>query len=81
MVQGTGNLQYDKRLKHLGLTWLEKMRARSDLTETYKLTNDTYNINRDLFFDIDDKGLRGHDKKLFKRRFRLAVRKFAFTIQ
>jgi len=29
--------------------------------------NGTY-INRDLFFDIDDSGLRGHDKKLFKRR-------------
>jgi len=41
--------------------------------------NGTYNINRNLFFDIDDNGLRGHDKKLFKRRFRLDVRKFVFS--
>jgi len=24
-----------------------------------------------MFFDIDDMGFRGHDSKLFKRRFRL----------
>ena len=41
--------------------------------------NSTYNINRDLVFDIDDNGLRGHYKKLFKSRFRLDVRKFVFS--
>jgi len=30
-------------------------------------------------FDIDDMGLRGHDNKLFKRRFRLDVRKSVFS--
>ena len=29
--------------------------------------------------DIDDKGLRGYDSKLFKKRFRLDVRKFVFS--
>jgi len=33
----------------------------------------------ELFFDIHDMGLRGHDSKLFKRRFRLDVRKFVFS--
>ena len=33
----------------------------------------------ELFFDIDDMGLRGHDSKPFKRRFRLDVRKFVFS--
>ena len=28
---------------------------------------------------IDDMGLTGHDSKLFKRRFRLDVRKFVFS--
>jgi len=34
---------------------------RSDLIETYKILNVNYSINRDLFFDIDDMGLRGHE--------------------
>jgi len=38
-----------------------------------------YSVNREVFFDIDDMGLRGHDSKLFKRRFRLDVRKFVFS--
>jgi len=52
---------------------------RSDLIETYKILNGNYSINRELIFDIDDMGLRGHDSKLFKRRFRLDVRKFVFS--
>jgi len=30
----------------------------------HTIINGTYNINRDLFFDIDDNGLRKQDKKL-----------------
>jgi len=37
------------------------------------------NINKGLFFDLDDGGrILGHEKKLFKRRFRLDTRKFVF---
>ena len=54
-------------------------RLRSGLTETYKIVKGNYSINRDLFLDIDDMGLRGHESKLFKRRFRLDVRKFVFS--
>ena len=52
---------------------------RSDLIEAYRIVNGNYSINRDLFFDIDDMGLRGHDSLLFKRRFRLDVRRFVFS--
>jgi len=41
--------------------------------------NGKYDINSDLFLKIDVDSLRGHDKKLFKRRFRLDVRKFVFS--
>jgi len=51
----------------------------SDLIETYKILYGNYSINRELFFDINDMGLRGRDSKLFKRRFRLDVRKFVFS--
>jgi len=36
-------------------------------------------LTESWFFYIDDMGLRGHDSKLFKRRFRLDVRKFVFS--
>jgi len=32
---------------------------RSDLIKTYQILNENYCINRELFFDIDDMGLRG----------------------
>ena len=53
--------------------------GRCDLVETLKILNDFYNINRDLFFYLDDGGRRGNEKKLFKRRFRLVTRKFVFN--
>ena len=36
-------------------------------------------FNKYLFFDLDDGGRRGHEKKLFKRRFRLDTTKFVFS--
>ena len=62
----------------MGLTRLDK-RIRSNLVETLKILNGFYTINRDLFFKLDDGGRRGHEKKLFKRRFRLDTRKFVFS--
>ena len=38
-----------------------------------------YDINSELFFQMDDGGRRRHDKKLFKRRFRHDVRKYVFS--
>ena len=46
------------------------------------MTQPTYTVSKqstDLFFDFDLTGRRGHSKKLFKRRTRLDIRKFAFT--
>jgi len=63
----------------LGLTRLDKRRIRSDLVETFKVLNGFYNINKGLFFDLDDGGRRGHEKKLFKRRLCLDNRKFVFS--
>jgi len=53
--------------------------SRSDLTDTYKIINDIYNVKTELLFDYDQSGRRGHSKKLFKRRFRLDIVKFAFN--
>jgi len=41
--------------------------------------NGLYDVNREMFFKLDISGRRGHNMKLFKRRFRLDVRKFVFS--
>jgi len=70
---------YDDRLEYLKLMRLDTRRERSDLIETCKIINNNYNIGTDLFFQFDDSGRRGHCKKLFKRRFKLDVRKYVFS--
>jgi len=70
------DLQYDERLKQLGFMHLERRRVRSDLIETFKIMNGVYDINGDLFFQLDEGGRRGHDQKLFKKRFRLNISKY-----
>jgi len=39
--------------------------------------NGEYDLNRDLFFQLEEGGRRGHNQKFFKRRFRLDIRKYA----
>jgi len=58
------------RLVQLGLVRLEwQRRVRSALIETFNIINGKYHLNCDLFFQLDEGGGRGHDQKLFKRRF------------
>jgi len=71
-------LNYNDRLKQLGLQRLEERRMRSDLIETFKIVNRKYDINPELFFQLEG-DRRGHDHKLFKERFRLNVRKYSFS--
>jgi len=79
MVQGIQHLNYDDRLNYLDLMRLEKRRVRSDLIETFKFMKGMYDIEKDIFFEMDESGRRGHEQKLFKKGFRLDVRKFAFS--
>jgi len=73
------HLHYNDRLEHLGLICLHTRRIRSDLIDTYKIINGIYSVKTELFFDYDQSGRRGHSNKLFKRRSRLDIRKFAFS--
>jgi len=62
LVHGLENLTYDDRLKELRLTRLDTRRLRSDLIETFKI-NGNYDIDTDIFFELDEGGRRGHSKK------------------
>ena len=54
-------LSYNDRLKQLGLQQLEgrRMRRLSDLIETFKIVNRKYDINPELFFQLDEGDRRG----------------------
>jgi len=72
-------LNYNCRLKQLGLQRLKGRRIRSDLTENFKTVNRKYDINSELFFQLDGGDRRGHGQKLFKKICRLNVGKCAFS--
>ena len=63
LVHGLENLTYDDRLKELGLTRLDKRRLRSDFIETFKIINGNYDVDTDIFFELDEGGRRGNSKK------------------
>ena len=50
-----------------------------NLRLTYLLTYLIDKVDKSLFFEIDSGGRRGHSSKLFKKRSRLDIRKYAFS--
>jgi len=79
LIDDVKYLSYDERLTRLGLTRLDKRRVRSDLLETSRIVRGMDKIDEELFFEFDSGGRRGHSCKLFKKRTRLDIRKFAFS--
>ena len=57
---------------------MRRVRYDLDLIDTFKIMNSIYDVHSELFFHLDEGGRRGHEKKLFKKRFRLDVRKYVF---
>jgi len=79
LVQGIEHWKYENRLAYLWLPRLDMRRVRCDLIDTFKIMNSIYDVHSELFFHLDEDGRRGHEKKLFKKRFRLDVRKYVFS--
>jgi len=61
LVAGMQDFNYNDRLKMLGLQQLEERRMRSDLIETFKILNKKYDVNPELFFQLDEGDRRGHE--------------------
>ena len=51
-LHGMKGLQYNERLKPLGLIRLERRRVRSDLIDTFKIMNEKYDFDCNLFFSL-----------------------------
>ena len=67
LVQGIEHWKYENRLAYLRLPWLDMRRARCDLIDTCKIMNSIYDVHSELFFNLDEDGRKGHEKKLFKK--------------
>ena len=80
-VKGFKKMEYNERLKQLGLYTLEKRRLRGDLIEVYKILNDKEGTDKAKFFKpaLDSHRLRGHSQKLFKPRCTTTVRRTFFS--
>jgi ribonucleases P/MRP protein subunit RPP40 len=74
-------LEYNERLKRLGLNTLQRRRTRGDVIEIYKLLSGKEAISSTQFFQLsaNEHGLRVYNKKVCNRRSRLDVRKFFFS--
>ena len=80
MVPGLRRLEYDARLKELGLWTLEERRNRADLIETFKILNGLSGIVANTLFEISvDSRTRGHSLKLSKNRCNSDLRKYFFS--
>jgi len=79
MMGGGDKLDYETRLKMMGLTTLETRRIRADMIEVYKILNGLEGIESGSKF-IKRVGIfRGHSQKLFKKRVRLDAGKYCFS--
>jgi len=59
----------------------DTIRVRSDLTETFKIMNGLYDVNREMFFKLDVSGRRGHNMKLFNEDLDLMSGNLSFVTE
>ena len=73
-------MDYNSRLKILGLWTLEECRNRADLIELYKMYKGFSAVNVNILFEpVGDHITRGHSLKLLKQRSNLDLRKYFFS--
>ena len=78
MIEECKGMEYEERLKMVGLTSLEMRRNRADLIEVYKILRGNEGLRKEDFFQVRARTGRGHRYKLYKSRFSLNVGKFSF---
>lgn len=78
-VHGLKSLSYPERLRQLNLYPLDLRRLRGDLIFTFMLFQQN---QAETFFTLDtNTQLRGHNKKLLKRRPRTTLRSYTFSMR
>ena len=80
-IPGYNQLEYEERLRLLGLPSLTFRRLRGDMIETYKILAGVYDEDVGPKLPKGNSTTRGHSKKIFKRGSRLNIRKYFFTLR
>jgi hypothetical protein len=84
MIEGYRGVDYEERLRRIGLTKLEVRRERADMLEVFKILKGMEGLDKNNFFieDVEAKDsgrmTRGHSMKLYKKGVRKDVGKFSF---
>lgn len=79
-IEGMSGLSYDERLRELMLPSLRFRRIRGDLLEMFKMYKGWSGLRFEDFFELNktNSWLRGHEAKIFKKRFNTNIGKFSF---
>jgi len=80
MIPGLKDLNYEERLKELGIWSLEERKNQADLLEVFKMNSGLSAISFQEFFEVDkQQKTQGHSWKIHKQRCHLDVRKYFFS--
>ena len=80
MIPAMKNMNYEERLRRLGLWSLEERRNRADLIQVYRMVNGLSAPRFEEFFCLAGDGrTRGHSMKLVRNRSRLDLRQHFFS--
>ena len=72
-------INYDDRLKALGLQRLVDRRIRGDMIENYRIMTDKEKLDRRRLFTMATLRSRSHPMKIYRIYSRLDVRKYFFS--
>ena len=78
-LPGFKDKSYEDRLRTLKLPTLQYRRIRGDMLEVFKIMNNHYDKDASVHLPQPPGVTRGHDKKLFQRRYKKDIRKYSFT--
>lgn len=81
IIPGFRNLNYEQRLRKIGLPSMQYRRDRGDMIEAYKYTHDMYFANKELLHLDSSSTTRGHKLKLCKERCSHNLRQNFFSIR
>ncbi len=81
LVQNIRHLEYEDRLKSLGIPTLEYRRKRSDLIQVYKALHGLDDMKWQDMFTLSTTHTRGHSLKLYKKQGRTTQRINTFALR